>query len=257
MLKIDRQKYIEEALKKQGSVLISDISRKLSCSEETVRRDLTELASQKKLKRIHGGAYLPEDYDKSVPIQLRETLFSDVKQKMAAYVYQHYINQNEIIVLDSSTTCLALAQQILQHNRKLTIITNSLRICNMYAAEQSNIKVICTGGILKLRTGSFVGYQTVKELTHYVADKCFISCPVVDVDYGLMDNNNENGEIRRTMLEHARQKIIIADHTKFHEQADVIIGRLDTIDALITNKKPALEWSQASSDYDFELITVK
>ena len=80
MLKIDRHKLLEEELRTYGSILISTMSQKLDCSEETIRRDLKELEAQNKLKRIHGGAFLPEADDKGAPVQLRET-FSPKKRK--------------------------------------------------------------------------------------------------------------------------------------------------------------------------------
>ena len=64
MLKVDRQRYLEEELHTYGSILISAMSQKLNCSEETIRRDLNEMESQNKLKRIHGGAFLPDADDK-------------------------------------------------------------------------------------------------------------------------------------------------------------------------------------------------
>lgn len=79
MLKIDRQKHLEEELHTYGSILISTMSQKLNCSEETIRRDLKEMESQNKLKRIHGGAFLPDADDKGAPVQLRETFFSQEK----------------------------------------------------------------------------------------------------------------------------------------------------------------------------------
>ena len=50
MLKIDRQKYLDEELHTYGSILISTMSQKLNCSEETIRRDLKEMEAQNKLK---------------------------------------------------------------------------------------------------------------------------------------------------------------------------------------------------------------
>ena len=82
MLKIDRQKHLDEELHTYGSILISTMSQKLNCSEETIRRDLKEMEAQNKLKRIHGGAFLPDADDKGAPVQLRETFFSQEKNDL-------------------------------------------------------------------------------------------------------------------------------------------------------------------------------
>lgn len=81
MLKIDRQELIKQILKKDGSILISDISQQLDCSSETIRRDLLELEKQGFAKKIYGGAYIPNEYDKSVPVSLRNTFFNEEKLK--------------------------------------------------------------------------------------------------------------------------------------------------------------------------------
>lgn len=250
MLKIDRQKKLLDALNLTGTILISDISKKLQCSEETIRRDLAELEKSHGLKRIHGGAYLPEDYSRGVPIQIRETMFSDIKSKIADIAYTNYIEEGEVIMLDSSTTCFALAKRIIDANIKITIITNSLRTCNLFNSQHSNIKLICTGGRLPSTTSSFTGYQTLKDLSLYVADKSFVSCPVVSLRYGLIDNTMDAASIRKTMLDHSRQKILLADHTKFYEKAAVIITPLNDIDVIITNKKLPQEWKDASKKFD-------
>ncbi|PKM52215.1 MAG: DeoR/GlpR transcriptional regulator [Firmicutes bacterium HGW-Firmicutes-7] len=249
MLKIDRQKAIEEELRAHGSVLISDMSQKLDCSEETIRRDLKEMEKEKKLARIHGGAFLPEEHDKSVPIQLRETFFSTEKERMASHVMKNYIQEEDIIMLDCSTTCLTLAKQLLLSNMKLTIITNSLCICNLFSTASTNkVKLICLGGTLRQRSSSYIGYQTTQALSTYLADKCFISCPAIDMKHGLIDNNMNEGQIRKGYIHQARQRFLVADHTKFSEKSDVIITGLKDLDVVITNKPLSKSWEQTLQD---------
>ncbi|MBP7321196.1 MAG: DeoR/GlpR transcriptional regulator [Lachnospiraceae bacterium] len=244
MLKIDRQRAIEDEIHIGGSILISDMSQKLNCSEETIRRDLKEMELEHKLQRIHGGAFLPEEHDKTVPIQLRETFFSEEKGRMAAHVVKFYLKENDTIMLDCSTTCLAIAKEIITNNIKVSIITNSLRICNLFNTGPTKVKLVCLGGTLKTRSSSFIGYQTTQALSQYLADKCFISCPAIDIDFGLVDNNLNEGEIRRNFISQSRKCFVIADYTKFSEAADVIIHGFDQVDAIITNKKLSKKWEQ-------------
>lgn len=253
MLKINRQQFIEHELKVNGSILISDISRKLSCSEETIRRDLKEMEQQGLLKRIHGGAYLPEDFDKNVPIQLRETFFQEEKQNMAEHIVKTCIQENDIIMLDSSTTCLTLAQQLLQSGMNLTIITNSVRIYHYYDTHSSNVKIIGTGGTFRQRTSSFVGYETIQSIAQYIADKCFISCPALDLFYGLLDNSRRESEIRKAYLRQSRQHYLIADHTKFSEKADIVISSLDVLDKIITVPKLSKAWKEKCSELNLSV----
>ena len=242
MLKIDRHKIIEEELRKYGSVLISDMSQKMDCSEETVRRDLKDLETQNRLKRIHGGAFLPDSDDKGAPIHLRETFLSKEKEQLADYTIKHYIEENDIIMLDCSTTCFTLAQQLFYSNMKVTIITNSLRICNLFGKQSSSLKLIAIGGTFRQRSNSFVGYQATQAMNNYLADKCFISSSAVDIKYGLVDNSMNEAQVRKSFIDHSRQCFLVADHTKFSDKADYVIAGLDAIHVIIADKKLPEVW---------------
>lgn len=243
MLKIDRHNIIEKELHKKRSVLISDLSKLLECSEETIRRDLREMEKANKLCRIHGGAYLPEKYDKGVPIQLRETFYIEEKEQMAQRAL-NCIKDNDVIMLDSSTTCLKLAEALIASQLNITLITNSLRICNLCESYQSNINLICLGGKFHSSTSSFIGYHTLDNLSVYYADKCFISCPFVDTKYGLSDNNFDSAKIRELMIKNSKEHFLLMDHTKVGNKSDILFANLKDIDVLITDYKLSREWAE-------------
>jgi len=56
MLKSERKQVILEQLKDHRTVSLDRLVHILKTSESTVRRDLDELESEQKLRRIHGGA---------------------------------------------------------------------------------------------------------------------------------------------------------------------------------------------------------
>lgn len=236
MLKIDRQAIIEKEILEKGSILISKISEMLNCSEETIRRDLREMEKKGKLVRIYGGAYLLEKYDKGAPIQLRESFYNKEKSIIANRCLS-YIKESDTLMLDSSSTCLELAKTIKMANMKVTIITNSLKICSLFTECISNVNVICIGGKLNFKNSCFLGYQTTDSLCKYFADKSFISCPSIDLDYGLSDNNIEQSKIREIMLKNSKQKFVIADHTKFSKVSDILFYDIKNIDVIITDTR--------------------
>ncbi len=243
MLKIDRQTIIEQELAKNGSVLISSLGEFLNCSEETIRRDLKELESAGKLTRTHGGAYLIEKYDKSYPTKLRKVYYPEVKAELAQQAL-HYIRENDVIMLDSSTTCLALAEVLLDQQINVTIVTNSLLVCCLCNDRISNINLVCLGGTFRQRTSSFTGYHATDILKSYCADKSFISCPNVSLENGLSDNLLNESRIRESMLEHSQQKFLMLDHTKFGSDANIIFGNLKAVDVIITDHKLPHEWEE-------------
>lgn len=254
MLKIDRERIIEETLQKHGSLLISSISKEIKCSEETIRRDLARLEKEGKLTRIHGGAYISEDFDKSVPIQIREYLFSNVKNEMATVALNNFVHENDTIIIDSSTTCLALAKLILESNIKVTIITNSFRLCKLAESHPNKVKVICTGGRFRFKHGGFGGQNTIDAINHYFADSCFISPPAINKEFGLLDNSNDLAAVRKSIIKHSKNKYFIADHTKFTEKAESIISKINALDAIITDNVLEKEWIELTENNNINVL---
>lgn len=235
MLKIDRHSFIEQELMINGSVQISTLSEALQCSEETIRRDLKELESAGKLTRTQGGAYLMDRYDKSYPSKLRKDFFQDKKADMARIALK-YIKDSDVIMMDSSTTCLALAEALIFSKRNVTIITNSLLICELCSERATNINLISLGGTFRQRTSSFVGPHTLATLNGYYADHAFISCPYITLGHGLSDHKLDEAKVRETMMHNSREKILIMDHTKFTSNGNILFGELASVDVLITDQ---------------------
>lgn len=242
MLKIDRQKFLENELKTYGSIIISEVSKKIGVSEETIRRDLKEMEKKNVLKRIHGGAYLPDIEDKGAPSKLRETFLSNTKNNISKYVIKNLINDKDSIILDSSTTCVSLAKMILAEDLNITIITNSLKIMMLFEEKNTNTKLISIGGDFRNRSCSFTGYQSTQAISNYVADKSFISCSAISKNHGLLDNSQAESQIRKYFIKHSIVRYLLIDHTKFDDIADYIINPLNVINEIITNKKPNEEW---------------
>ena len=56
MLAEQRRNVILEILAERGSVSVNELSRRLAVSNETIRRDITRLARENRLRKTHGGA---------------------------------------------------------------------------------------------------------------------------------------------------------------------------------------------------------
>jgi len=239
MLKIERQNYILTEIKKNGAVLVTDISLHLDVSTETIRRDLKEMEAQGKLIRMFGGAYIQDDHDKGVPNVLKENFFRKEKTSMAKLAFK-YIKQDDVIFLDSSTTCLFIAKEILCKEMSITIITNSNRICNLVENSHNN-KVILLGGCYKKKSDEFTGPATIDNIERYMADLYFISCATFDSKFGYYDNTESGASIRKSMIKHSKKTIAVLDHTKFNSKADYRICDCNGIGDIITDVKPSDE----------------
>ena len=56
MLKRERQAYILHQINLHNKVMSADLSHQINVSDDTIRRDLQELADEGKLIKVHGGA---------------------------------------------------------------------------------------------------------------------------------------------------------------------------------------------------------
>lgn len=253
MLKHERHTFIERELQVKGSVLVSELSKQLGCSEETIRRDIKEMEADNRLEKTYGGAYLAENYDKGYPVELRETLLKEEKEAMSV-VALNFIEDHSVIMLDSSTTCLELVKAIIISKKIVTIITNSLHICNLVNSQICNINLICLGGQLHKLTASFTGYKTTEGIFQNFADVSFISCPAANIKFGLSDNNLKESEVRKAMLEFSHKKILILDHTKIDAIADILFYNLSKINVIITDRKLPESWSEYCNQSSIEVI---
>src|SRR5262249_57704363 len=77
MLARQRKDYLLKVLQTQGQIVARDVSQEMSLSEDTIRRDLRELAAAGKLQRVHGGA-LPSS-PAVVDFAARQQIASDRK----------------------------------------------------------------------------------------------------------------------------------------------------------------------------------
>ena len=135
-----------------------------------------------------------------------------------------------------------LARLLVESKYNVTVISNSLLICDPCSEQLSSVNLVCLGGTFRRRTSSFTGYHTTDILSGYHADKAFISCPKITPEQGLSDNQLEESKIREAMLTHAQERILLMDHTKFGPSANVLFGSLDLVDLIITDEPVSAQW---------------
>ena len=125
MLGIERRQAIIEKLKKDNRVLVSELSSMFNVTEETIRRDLDKLESEDLIRRNYGGAVI-NDYISEDLSFLRRSSINSKEKDLIAQKSMGFISDGSSIMMDSSTTGLALLNR-LKPRRNITIITNSIR----------------------------------------------------------------------------------------------------------------------------------
>lgn len=124
------------------------------------------------------------------------------------------VEEGDTVFLDESTTCLAVARHLL--HRDITVVTNSLDIAQVFS-DSGQGKLLLSGGELDRKNRCFVGGSAEDFLSRYYMDKSFVSCRGADRAAGITDGSAVNGRIRSMMLQRAKQRFLVLDHTKLNK----------------------------------------
>src|SRR6266849_9092107 len=168
-LKEERHQYILELLGCEGRVLAADLSNRYRVSEDTIRRDLRELASSGKIQRVHGGA-LPRRAE-AVPFVSRQQI--DMESKIGiARAAADMIRDGQVVLIDGGTTNLRIASY-LSRERSATIVTNSPPLA-LALADHPKLSVLMLGGNFLKEARVTTGIETIRRVESIRADLCFL-----------------------------------------------------------------------------------
>lgn len=253
MLVAVRHNTIISTLNERQTIRVSELSTLCGVTEETIRRDLEKLEAQGKLARIHGGAISIKDEDEDLPHFQREVINKKEKMNVAKEAVK-FIEENDIIFLDASSTALYLARFI--PDMKLTVLTNSIQVC-MELAKNPSIHVINTGGMLSPNSMSFVGPLTLQTLESYYVNKMFFSCKGLHEEWGISDSNELQALVKRKAIQMADKKYLLLDYTKIEKRAFSHIEKTNVIDVLIIDSNATEESLALFEKQDVKVVKAK
>lgn len=218
-----------EKLSHDKFVRLDDLVSLLDTSESTVRRDLDELESERKLHRVHGGAELPHSLQEEFTNQQKS--IKNIQEKMqVARKAASLISNDDVIFVDAGTTNELLLGYLNQDN--LTVVTNSIH----HAAKlvDKNIQTIIIGGHVKKSTDASIGavaYEQIKQLNF---DKAFLGINGIDEEF-LTTPDMEEAIIKKTVIENARKSYIVTDSSKIGRVSFAKVDKIENA-TIITNQ---------------------
>ncbi|VBB09790.1 lacr bacterial regulatory protein hth signature [Lucifera butyrica] len=238
MFGIERRRKIMEQLTQDRKVYVAELSKKFNVTEETVRRDLEKLEQENLLQRSYGGAVLNVGTSEDLSF-IKRTSIHHADKELIAQKAESLINDGDTLMVDASTTCLALLRHLKTRN-DLTIITNSILLVNEFV--NSSFTVISSGGTLRSRSYALTGPAATGILEKYYVDLALISCKGLDRSRGIMESNEPESLIKQTMIRQAKKTILLVDHSKFDKTAFTKTCDFTLIDYIVTNQEPSAEW---------------
>lgn len=233
MFAAQRRKEIMKMLRESGSAPVSELSKKFSVSEVTIRLDLKKLNKEGKIERNYGGALLADD--DTLPFSKAASLLADVKATIASEAMK-LIKQGDTMFLDSSSTTLELAK-LINSVENITIISNSIQVYEQFK-EYKVGTLVGIAGVLNPMTQSFVGSFAEDMVCGLKANKAFISPKGILLE-GLRDNNMAEAAIRKQMIASSDEVIVLADSSKFNNSRVLFgINDFESVSTVITDKMP-------------------
>jgi len=253
MLSEERRTRIVHLIRQNGKVQVKDLGKEFQISEVTIRNDLKELENRGLVQRVHGGALPPDTVIVEPSLQERIRSHAEEKRRIGAAAAE-LIEDGDSIILDSGSTTLEIAKR-LKGKKNLKVITNGVYIAMELLGVQG-VQLILLGGLLRENSFSVVGHFAESMLEHLSADKLFIAADGCDIEFGLSTPNLEESRVNQVMARIARQKILVADSSKFGKRSLSRIVSLLEMDKVITDIALPQQFQVELGSKGIELIMV-
>jgi len=229
MLTAERRQYVLAVLQRDGKVVARQLSEELGLSEDTIRRDLRDLAADGLLLRVHGGA-LPCS-PATANFSARFAQAPSAKNAIARAAAQ-LVRDGQVVLMDGGTTNIQVAQH-LSPDLEATIITNSPPLATALI-DHPRIEVILLGGKLYKHSAVTLGAATLEQLHMVRADLYMLGICSLHPDVGISTNNLEEAYLKRAMMACAADVVALASPEKLNTAAPYVIGELRELSEIIT-----------------------
>jgi len=248
------QEILREIRLAGGSCRIGFLARKLSVSDETIRRNIKSLEASKLVARVHGGVSLVGAVSVvEQPFQRRMDKNADVKKELGARV-AGLIKNGESLFMDIGSTTAYVAQA-LQSHQNLYVVTNSIAVAHLLTARNNN-KVFFAGGELRAHDGGAFGHDALKLVKRFNLQYAVVSVAAINARSGFMLFDIEEADISHTALKRAQTGIVVADSSKFGRRAPITLQAPEDIDMLVTNQPADEDISAFLANYEISQVTV-
>ncbi|MRH98207.1 DeoR/GlpR family DNA-binding transcription regulator [Agrobacterium tumefaciens] len=231
MLTVERKSLIQKVLQRDGRLVAKAFSQEVGISEDTIRRDLRELAAEGLLQRVHGGA-LPASAAEA-DFASRQATATSAKSSLGLAAAR-LIASGQIVFLDGGTSNIQLARQI-PRDLRATVITHSPSIAVELVGHPS-IDVEMIGGRLFKHSIVTVGSTSAEAIARVRADIFFMGVTGLHPETGATTGDAEEASIKRLIAKQSAETVVIATKEKLGAASPYQIVPLSEITTLVTER---------------------
>jgi DeoR/GlpR family transcriptional regulator of sugar metabolism len=235
-----RQSLIVQRLESADRVIAVDLAREFNVSEDTIRRDLREMAAAGLCERVYGGALPVAAHSTS----LKERIQAEPVRKMqVAQAAISVIERGMFVFVDVGSTNLAIAKS-LPRNLGLTVATNSPAIAAVLA-DRDDIELVVIGGRVDRKVGGAIGGKAIREAEAISPDLCILGACGLDKNAGVSAFDVDDAEFKRTIALRSRLILVAILNEK--------IGTAATFSVLPIS---ACDYLAVETDFDTEMAGI-
>lgn len=248
--KAERRRQILLDLKLKPHVRITELALQFDVTTETIRRDLDALSREGQLSRDHGGASAPHPSARS---DLDERSVQRIKERQRiGQIAASLVADGDVIMIDAGSTTLEFARFLAYAGTRVFVITNSLQVA--MALGHNAARVVLTPGDYVPEEAAVVGVETVKFLSNFNADACFLGASAIGT-FGVTEAIDGFDHVKRAMLERSRQRHFLIDSAKVGKVDTAMVARPDEFETLITDKELPADMAAVFQAHSVEIMT--
>jgi DeoR/GlpR family transcriptional regulator of sugar metabolism len=229
----ERRTAMLHMLQKTDSVPIAQLAQELGTSSSTVRRELHDLLEKGLVMVSVGKVQLATPSLEERPFVLRSLLNQEEKVRIAQAALELVQNGDTIFIAGGTTTFELV--RLLPGRRRLTVITNALRVIDLLV-DQPGIDLITLGGAVRPGEQTMHGHLTDWGVSQFRADKLFYGIEAISLQHGLTHSQLVEVSTDRALANSATETIVLADHTKFNKIAPALVIPLEQVHVIVTDK---------------------
>ncbi|GAB2324649.1 DeoR/GlpR family DNA-binding transcription regulator [Alkalibacterium sp. m-11] len=212
---------------------VSDLVQMFDVTGSTIRNDLRDLEKDGLIIRTHGGA-IKKEYSRNVETKPSLRKLTDEKYEISDKAI-HLLNDNDIIAIDTGTTCVALAEKIVRSDiTNLTILTYDLEIA-LILKDREDFEVQVLGGLLRNGYPYVWGSNVHQAIEDFSVDKVFIATTSLDIEYGFSTPNSKTAALKKSLMSIARKKIILCESIKINSRSFSKFASINDFDYFVTD----------------------
>lgn len=246
----ERKREIADRMRHVGRVDVGDLAERFDVTPETIRRDLTDLESERVLQRVHGGA-IPVERFRGEPAMKEKAATMAAEKQRIARAAAAFVPDAGSVLLDAGTTTLALASVF--PDRELTVFTHSMPV-GLELASRPKLQLYLVGGRVRARTLAHVGDWALQRYADLQVDVAFVATNGMSLERGLSTPDPAEAAVKRAICQAARQVVVLADHSKVGQEHAVRFAEISDVDVFVTDSGLSTEHVTTFERANIEVI---